>query len=197
MLANIMLALISEKKLMIVLNRSEQVMNLARRIFANGYQSILGWCTGIATIIAPAVPLIGTAFLFIILDLIYGYKVYRKFTGHKDIESGKLWNTLEKLMFASVMIAGFTLLDKFVFMTYVDLVLAKVAAGAICFAEIISLLESRKALKPNSIITKLLSKIIKSKAEKYLDVDISDIIEDQKNINTITNDTSTDKLSKK
>ena len=182
---------------MIVLSRSEQVMNLARRIFANGYQSILGWCTGIATIIAPAVPLIGTAFLFIILDLIYGYKVYRKFTGNKDIESGKLWNTLEKLMFASVMIAGFTLLDKFIFMTYADLVLAKVAAGAVCFAEIISLLESRKALKPNSIITKLLSKIIKSKAEKYLDVDISDIIEDQKNINTITNDTSTDKLSKK
>ena len=63
-------------------------------------------------------------------------------------------------------------------MTYADLVLAKVAAGAVCFAEIISLLESRKALKPNSIITKLLSKIIKSKAEKYLDVDISDIIED-------------------
>ena len=79
-------------------------------------------------------------------------------------------------------------------MTYADLVLAKVAAGAVCFAEIISLLESRKALKPNSLVTRLFAKIIKSKAEKYLDVDITDILEEQ---NTITNDTNTDKSSKK
>ena len=154
-------------------------MNLARRIFANGYQSIVGWLTGIATILAPAAPLIGVSFLFIILDLIYGYKVCRQVTNNSYFESGKFWSTL---------------LDKFIFMTYADLVLAKVAAGAVCFAEIISLLESRKALKPNSLVTRLFTKIIKSKAEKYLDVDITDILEEQ---NTITNDTNTDKSSKK
>lgn len=169
-------------------------MNLVKRIFANGYQSIIGWLGGLATILAPSVPLIGVTFLFIILDLIYDYKVCKKFTGSKHFESGKFWNTLEKLGFAAIMIAGFTFLDKFIFMTYADLVLAKVAAGAICVAEIISLLESRKALKPNSLITKLFTKIIKSKAEKYLDVDITDILEEQ---NTITNDTNTDKSSKK
>lgn len=173
-----------------VLSRSEQIMNLAKRIFANGYQSLCGWLTGIATILAPAAPLIGTAFLFIILDLIYGYKVCKKFTKCKHFESCKFWNTIEKLGFAAIMIAGFTLLDKFIFMTYADLVLAKVAAGAVCLAEIISLLESRKALKPNSIITKLFTKIIKSKAEKYLEVDITDIIEN-------TDDTNIDKSSKK
>lgn len=165
-----------------------------KRIFANGYQSIAGWLTGIATILTPAMPLIGVTFLFIILDLIYEYKVYKKFTGSKHFESGKFWSTIEKLGFAAIMIAGFTFLDKFIFMTYADLVLAKVAAGAICLAEIISLLESRKALKPNSLVTKLFTKIIKSKAEKYLDVDITDILEEQ---NTITNDTNTDKSSKK
>ena len=164
-------------------------MNLARRIFANGYQSIVGWLTGIAT-----APLIGVSFLFIILDLIYGYKVCRQVTNNSYFESSKFWSTVEKLGFAAIMIAGFTLLDKFIFMTYADLALAKVAAGAICFAEIISLLESRKALKPNSLVTKLFTKIIKSKAEKYLDVDITDILEEQ---NTITNDTNTDKSSKK
>lgn len=169
-------------------------MNLARRIFANGYQSIVGWLTGIATILAPAAPLIGVSFLFIISDLIYGYKVCRQVTHKNYFESGKFWSTIEKLGFAAVMIAGFTLLDKFIFMTYTDLVLAKVAAGAVCFAEIISLLESRKALKPNSLVTRLFTKIIKSKAEKYLDVDITDILEEQ---NTITNDTNTDKSSKK
>lgn len=169
-------------------------MNLVKRIFANGYQSIIGWLGGLATILAPSVPLMGVTFLFIILDLIYGYKVCKKFTGSKHFESSKFWNTLEKLGFAAIMIAGFTFLDKFIFMTYADLVLAKVAAGAICVAEIISLLESRKALKPNSLITKLFTKIIKSKAEKYLDVDITDILEEQ---NTITNDTNTDKSSKK
>ena len=156
-------------------------MNLARRIFANGYQSIVGWLTGIATILAPAAPLIGVSFLFIILDLIYGYKVCRQVTNNSYFESGKFWSTIEKLGFAAVM-------------TYADLVLAKVAAGAVCFAEIISLLESRKALKPNSLVTRLFTKIIKSKAEKYLDVDITDILEEQ---NTITNDTNTDKSSKK
>lgn len=169
-------------------------MNLARRIFANGYQSIVGWLTGMATILAPAAPLIGVSFLFIILDLIYGYKVCRQVTHKNYFESSKFWSTIEKLGFAAIMIAGFTLLDKFIFMTYADLVLAKVAAGAVCFAEIISLLESRKALKPNSLVTRLFTKIIKSKAEKYLDVDITDILEEQ---NTITNDTNTDKSSKK
>ena len=150
-------------------------MNLARRIFASGYQSIVGWLTGIATILAPAAPLIGVSFLFIILDLIYGYKVCRQVTHQNYFESGKFWSTNEKLGFTAIMIAGFTILDKFIIMTYAYLVLAKVTEGAVWFGDIIEFLESRKALKHNSRVTRLVTKIIKSKAEKYLDVDITDI----------------------
>lgn len=61
-------------------------------------------------------------------------------------------------------------------MTYETLTAAKVAASTIITAEIISLTESFRALHPNALLSKILSKVIKSKAEKYLDVDLSDII---------------------
>ena len=64
------------------------------------------------------------------------------------------------------------------FMTYEELTAVRIAAGAVCGAEIISLLESLRALHPNALISRLLAKIIKSKAEKYLDIDISEEIKE-------------------
>lgn len=153
-------------------------MGFVKRIFANGVQSVCGWIAGIAAILAPAMPLVGVTFLFIFVDLYFGYKVSKKFTGNKHFESVKFWRTVEKLGFAAAMIVSFTLVDKFIFSTYEDLVLAKAAAGTVCFAEFISMLEARAALKPNSILTKLLKKVIRSKADKYLDVDISDVLDE-------------------
>lgn len=161
-----------------ILQRSYEIMGFAKRIFANGIQSVCGWITGVAAILAPSVPLIGTSFAFILIDLYYGYKVSKKYSKNTHFESVKFWKTVEKLGFAAIMICCFTLLDKFIFATYDDLVLAKAAAGTICFAEFISLLEALRALKPDSTIAKLLTKLIKSKAEKYLDLDISDVIDE-------------------
>lgn len=62
-------------------------------------------------------------------------------------------------------------------MTYDALTSAKVAASTIIVAEIISLTEAFRALHPNALLSKILSKVIKSKAEKYLDVDLSDVID--------------------
>ena len=62
-------------------------------------------------------------------------------------------------------------------MTYDTLTSAKVAASTIIIAEVISLAEAFRALHPNALLSKILSKVIKSKAEKYLDVDLSDIID--------------------
>ena len=73
------------------------------------------------------------------------------------------------------------LLDKFILGTYENLAAVKIAAGTVCVAESISLLESFRALHPRALLSKLLAKVIKSKAEKYLDVDLSDIV-DLKNI---------------
>lgn len=168
-------------------------MSLLQRIFANGYQSFMGWVAGVAAIVAPSVPLIGTAFVFIFLDLFYGYRVCKKCTGCRHFESHKFYKTLEKLMLAATLIASFTLLDKFIFSTYEDLVMAKAAAGTVCFAEIISLLESLRALKPKSLIARLLTKVIKSKSEKYLEVDITDILdESQNNVSNNNNNKDTD-----
>lgn len=61
-------------------------------------------------------------------------------------------------------------------MTYETLTAAKVAASTVILAETISLVESFRALHPNALLSKILSKVIKSKAEKYLDVDLSDVI---------------------
>ena len=107
----------------------------------------------------------------------YGYKVSKKF-GRIQFESNKFWKTVNKFTEATMIICGALLLDKFIFMTYEELTAVRIAAGAVCGAELISLLESLRALHPDAIISKILAKIIKSKAEKYLDIDISDEIKE-------------------
>lgn len=77
------------------------------------------------------------------------------------------------------------LLDKFILNTYNDLAAVKISAGAVCVAESVSLLESFRALHPRALLSKLLAKVIKSKAEKYLDIDLSDIVD----LKDITDDT--------
>lgn len=164
-----------------MLERSSETMTIVRRIFANGWHSVAGWLAGAASILAPAVPLIGTSFLFILLDLVYGYKVYKKFSGREEFESQKFWKTVEKLMFTAIMICAFTFMDKFIFDTYETLTFAKMSAGAVCFAEFLSLLEALKALHPKQLVVRILDKVIKSKAEKYLEVQLTDVDNDTSN----------------
>lgn len=171
-----------------VVNPGEQTMTLIQRIFAQGWQSVCGAVTSIAALFAPAVPAILTAFTFIVMDMHYGYKVSKKF-GRKEFESNKFWKTVNKFMEAAGLIILALLLDKYIFMTYEELAAVRIAAGSVCFAETLSLLESLRALHPNAWLSKILSKVIKSKAEKYLDIDISELEN--------TNDTSIDNSNKK
>lgn len=161
-----------------VVHLGEQTMTLFKRIFANGWQSLWGAITSFAALLAPAMPATLTAYCFITADLYYGYKVSKKY-GQKQFESHKFWNTVNKYTEATVLICLALFLDSNIFMTYQELSAVKVAAGSVCIAEGISLLESLRALHPDSTLSKLLAKIIKSKADKYLDVDISDIIEEK------------------
>lgn len=85
------------------------------------------------------------------------------------------------------------LLDKHILNMYEELAAVKVSAGTVCVAESISLLESFRALHPRALLSKLLAKLIKSKAEKYLDVDLSDII----SLNEFTDDTNNNKNNNK
>lgn len=162
------------------LSRNQEIVEFIKRIFANGWQTLCGILTGLASIFAPVVPIVLTALCFIIVDLIFGYGVSRKF-GSKHFESRKFWDTVIKFSITITLIGLGTIVDKFILMTYADLILAKIAAGMVIVAELISIMESVRALYPNAVLAKLLSKIIKSKAEKYLEIDMSDIIKDKEN----------------
>lgn len=159
-----------------VVNPGEQTMTLIQRIFAQGWQSACSLISSMVALFAPAIPAVLTAFTFIVMDMHYGYKVSKKF-GKTHFESNKFWKTVNKFTEATFIICGALLLDKYIFMTYEQLTAVRIAAGAVCGAEIISLLESLRALHPKALISRILAKIIKSKAEKYLDVDFSEIKE--------------------
>ena len=166
-----------------VVNPGEQTMTLIQRIFHQGWQSVCTVAASLVALFAPAVPAVLTAFTFIVIDMHYGYKVSKKF-GRIQFESNKFWKTVNKFTESALLICGALLLDKFIFMTYEELTAVRIAAGSICFAETISLLESMRALHPNAMLSKILSKIVKSKAEKYLEIDMSDLnTNDSSNIN--------------
>lgn len=167
-----------------VINPGEQAMTLLRRIFANGWSSISSAFVSLGAIFAPVVPAAVTAFAFILVDMFYGYKVSKK-CGHKELESNKVWKTVNKFTEAAILIMLAFLLDKYIFNTFEELMAVRVAAGSICTAEILSLLESLRALHPKAKLSQLLSKVVKSKAEKYLDIDMSDIMNKE-----ITDDTN-------
>ena len=160
-----------------VVNPGEQTMTLIQRIFNHGWQSVCSCISSVAALFAPAIPAVLTAFTFIVMDMHYGYKVSKKF-GKVQFESNKFWKTVNKFTEAALLIMGGLLLDKYIFMTYEQLAAVRIAAGSICFAETLSLLESLRALHPNAWLSKILSKIIKSKAEKYLDINISELEQD-------------------
>ena len=174
--------LISEENKTMVVNPGEQTMTMIQRIFSHGWQSVCSLTSAVAALFAPAVPAILTAFTFIAVDMHFGYKVSKKF-GRTQFESNKFWKTVNKLTETALLIGAALLLDKFIFMTYENLAAVRMAAGAVCCAETLSLLESLRALHPNAKISKILAKVIKSKAEKYLDTDISELIDDDFSVN--------------
>lgn len=164
-----------------------EIMNLLKKLLTDGQTAFLGFVSGVTVLFMPAVPIVMTVFIFILTDAIFGYKVSRK-CGKTHVESHKIWKTVQKFLEAFSVITLGLLIDKYILMTYDDLTSVKVVAGAICLGEGISLLESFRALHPHAILSRILAKVIKSKAEKYLDVDLSDIIslentkDDTKNI---------------
>lgn len=164
------------------------LMNLIKKLFTDGQAALLGFVSGIAVLYMPAIPIVITVLVFIVTDAIFGYKVSRR-CGKPHIESHKIWKTVNKFLEAFSVITLGLLIDKYILMTYEELTSVKVVAGAICLGEGISLLESFRALHPHAILSRILAKVIKSKAEKYLDVDLSDII----NLETTKDDTKNTK----
>lgn len=150
-------------------------MTITHRFFQQGGYPLIGFVSGISVLFVPVIPIVVTVFIFILADAFFGYRVSRK-CGQKHFESHKIWKTINKFLEAFTVITLGLLIDKYILSTYEELTAVKVVAGAICLGEGVSLLESFRALHPRAILSKILAKVIKSKAEKYLDIDLSDVI---------------------
>lgn len=170
-----------------IYNIGDPVMTLLKSMFSSAQKTSAGILAGITSYFAPISVTVVCVCLFIIVDVILGYKVSRKY-GHKQIESYKLWKTINKLFEAVLLIAGAHVIDTSI-VTSINLHAVEFISGMICGTEFISWLESMKDLHPDckicKVIEKVLGKVIKSKGEKYLGVDID--INDLKNTNNDNN----------
>ncbi len=160
-------------------NVGDSVMTLFKSIFSNAERFASSCLAGITSFLAPVSVVIIAAASFILIDVILGYRVSRKY-GHKKIESHKLWKTINKMSEAVLLIIGAYVIDTFI-VTSLDLHAVEFVSGMICGTEFISWLESMKDLHPNcklcKVMDKILGQVIKAKGEKYLgiDIDINDL----------------------
>lgn len=156
-------------------------MSIFKNLFSSADKFTVSVLTGILSMFAPVwVPIIAVASIMI-LDAIYGYNVSKKY-GHTKIESRKAYKTFWKIRDAIVAICGAFTVDKFIVVS-LDLHAVEFVAGMLALIEFWSLLESMCELHPKWKIWKLLKKVIKAKGEKYLDVELNDILSDDTNNN--------------
>ena len=127
---------------------------------------------------APLYLVLCATYFFIIFDWIYGYRVSRKY-GYKKIKSSKLKDTVTKLTETTLLISSAHIFDTYIIPT-VDLHAVEVVAGMVCLVEFWSILESFCDLYPKWKLWKILSRVIQSKGEKYLEVELDDILTTKK-----------------
>lgn len=100
--------------------------------------------------------------------MVLGCKVAIK--NNKKCESRKLWKTLRKFGWCTAIVWFANAIDVSI-LTSFDAHLVEFFAGAIAGVELWSVIENLSTLYPNGP-WKVLSKFIKSKGEKYLDITI-------------------------
>lgn len=171
-------------------NLGDPVMTLLKSMFNSAQKTMSCIIAGITSYFAPISITVMCVSLFIIVDVILGYKVSRKY-GHKQLESYKLWKTINKLFEAATLIIGAHVIDNTI-ITSINLHAVEFVSGMICGTEFISWLESMKDLHPDckicKVIEKILGKVIKAKGQKYLgvDIDINDLKDTNNNDNSNT-----------
>lgn len=154
----------------------EPLMSIIKNIFSSAEKMAIGAITGLASLYAPVyVPIICISVLTI-MDALYGYKVSRKYN-QKKIESRKAWKTGWKIRDIVVIICGAFTIDQFI-VTSLNLHAVEFVAGVIALIEFWSIIESLCELHPKWKIWKVLKKVVKAKGEKYLDVNLDDLSDD-------------------
>lgn len=173
------------------------MLSFLKKLNLSENQTIISVFSGMIAFITPVVPIMITVFAFIFADTYYGYKV-SKLYGHK-LESRGIWKMINKITEVFTVITLGLLLDKYIFMDMETMSSVKIVAGIVCSAEALSLMEAFRALHPRSLLSKILAKVVKSKAEKYLEVDLSDVIDikeftdDEHNCKSSTKSSKVDK----
>ena len=104
----------------------------------------------------------------IVFDAILGCKVARKFG--KAIETRKLWKTLVKFFYCFAIIVFADLIDTHILVSF-NAHLVEISAGIVAGVELWSAIENLNEIDPTGP-WRILSKFIKSKGERYLDITI-------------------------
>ena len=145
---------------------------ISRNIFSTGYRLLGCFISGTLAFLAPVHIVLMAAYGFILIDAVLGYSVSRKY-GKKKFESAKAWRTVTKLSEATLLIIGAFIIDSYV-VPSIHMHLVEIVAGAICFSEFWSWIEAFSDLRPNSRMSVILRKVVKSKGEKYLEIKFDD-----------------------
>lgn len=139
---------------------------------------------GSMALIMPNVPFILIAFAFILADCISAYRLARrvkKKTGRSKakMQSNKLWKAfLTTLASATAIVLAFSI-EKHILIMYKDLYLANWTAIVICSIQLWSILENESSCNTSKWAS-VLQKFLVDKAERHWDIDLSGLIDKDK-----------------
>ena len=153
----------------VFLSNNMASMNYFKELINDGPLKFL-FCvlSAIGTFFVPLLPAIYITFSVIAFDAFLGCKVARK--RNMPIETRKLWKTLVKFLYCMALIVfGYTI-DEYILVS-LNAHLVELFAGLICGVEVWSAVENLNEIDPTGP-WRLLSKFIKSKGEKYLEITI-------------------------
>lgn len=157
-------------------------MTILHGFLTSAEKFFAGCITGIVAFFAPLWATMLAVLFFIGIDAFLAYRVSNKL-GHIKFQSRKLWKTINKIGEAMLLIIGAHIIDTTV-ITSINLHLVEIVSGIICGTELISWLESLTALRPKSLILKVIrtvfGDIIMDKSEKYLgkQMELDELIKD-------------------
>lgn len=144
-------------------------MNLLKNIFDSASHCIPAVIAGITAVLAPIALPVMVCFGMIGWDAYLGCRVSKK-VGRK-LESRRIWATVSKALQAAMLILAGSLIDTHI-VTSIDLHLVEAFAGLVAGSELISIAENQCTLNPDHPWWKILSKFVKTKGEKYLNITI-------------------------
>lgn len=150
------------------------------------YKFVLASLGGLATLLAPIIPLLWVCFTFILVDCISAFMLNQRIT--KSLKSQGLdpnknagkFSTAKGSKIIQTSIEAFILLllahilDTQVFGFFDGLYIANYAAGVICVLQAWSILENASSCN-GSRWAKMLQKIMVDKTERHLNIDLSEL----------------------